>query len=153
MDVLLSRRWVVYFGGIFFVGLTVVNIVSIVNNQLKEDMGLMLTVLGIYLVFLAFNSVNAWVLMCGTRRPGWSEISMWVGNVCFFLCDNMVGKNQLNKWSIFDNYTLHYAIVMVSYYLAQFLMFNAGINLLTNKTQKEGLLKQSMVSDSTIALR
>lgn len=103
----------------------------------------MLPLLSVYLVFLTLNCVNSWVLVCGKGGAVSAAVSLWIGSVCFLISDNILGRSVFGKWVIWDSHKINSVVIMVSYYLAQLLMFEGGHNLVANSgelTQNQSLI-------------
>lgn len=99
----------------------------------------------IYLVLLSLNCVNSLVSICGKNKISKEEILMFLGSISFLVSDNLLGKSIFGDWKIFGSHKVNSILIMVTYYLAQYLMFNNGYKL-TDKNYR-GVEKESLIED------
>jgi len=74
--------------------ISTINLSTTVSDKLKDDNFMMVLVLPVYLVFLSFSSINAFLLLVSERKPTINYSLMFAGTVFFLISDNILGRSM-----------------------------------------------------------
>ena len=58
---------------------------------------------------------------------------MWLGTLSFLISDNVLGRAIFGEWRILDSRKVNSVVIMLSYYIAQYLMFTSGYKLMIRR--------------------
>ena len=69
------------------------------------------------------------VSICGKNKLSKEDVLMFLGSINFMVSDNLLGKSIFGDWEIFGSHKVNSILIMGTYYIAQYLMFNSGYKL------------------------
>lgn len=95
----------------------------------------MVIIMPIYLIFLTFNCVNAYLLLLAEKSPDRYHVLLLVGTVMFLVSDNVLGRTIFAGFHIY-NHKINSLIIMVTYYLGQYLIVLNSYRIWENQHNK-----------------
>lgn len=112
----------VVLGSAFFLAVATINLATTLSDKLRNDDFIMVLVLPVYLIFLSFLVINAYLLMLGDRKPKLNSVLLLLGAISFFISDNVLGRSRFADFVIFDIKHMNGVVIMATYYLGQYLI-------------------------------
>jgi hypothetical protein len=112
----------VVLGSAFFLAVATINLATTLSDKLRNDDFIMVLVLPVYLIFLSFLVINAYLLMLGDRKLKLNSVLLLIGAISFFISDNVLGRSRFADFVIFDIKHMNSVVIMATYYLGQYLI-------------------------------
>lgn len=117
----MRKKYSIIFGTVFFLSISIINLVMIVSDKLKQEQKIAVIIFPIYLIFLSLDSVNAYLLKISEKHADKHYWLLLIGTVLFLLSDNAIGITSFTDFAFIVNGTnINSVVIMTTYYLGQY---------------------------------
>ena len=142
--VLFRRRFIALAISVLFLSASSVNLVTSFSDQAKQESGILVYLLPVYMVVLDFTAIKPLLLLLSESEYHPASIYLFLGGACYFLSDNLLGMTKFAGFALFGSRRMSSIGIMTTYYLAQYF-------ITLSLTKRNGLVEGDTLEKSLLS--
>lgn len=142
----MKRKYVLLLSIVFFLTVSLINLSTIISDKLKEENLMLIYLLPVYRIFLSLNCINSCIILLGKKKIHKYEVLLFVGTICFYISDNLLGRTMFADLSIGEDKKYNSLFIMLSYYVGQYCIAHGIMENSLMQAEKDNEYSHSMIS-------